>query len=132
VRAPDLIYTEETRVAHYQGGVTLTRPDLTVTAREIRAFLREESSENSLDKAIAESGVKIVSTSGGRTRTGTAEHSEYYAGEQKVILSGGDPLLVDSKTGKTAGRQLTWYANNDRLLVDGEPVKPAASTIRKK
>ncbi len=64
--------------------------------------------------------VKIVSTSPGkRVRTGTSEHSEYYAGDQKVILEGGTPLLIDSVKGKTAGKQLTWFANNDRLLVDG-------------
>ena len=67
-----------------------------------------------------------------RTRTGTSEHAEYYAGESKVILEGGSPVLVDSLKGKTTGKQLTWWANNDRLLVDGEENKPAQTNIRKK
>jgi lipopolysaccharide export system protein LptA len=132
VRAPDLVYTEATRLAHYQGGASLIRPDLAVTSRELRAFLSDGTGDSSLDRSIADGAVKIVSTVPGRTRTGTAEHAEYFTGEQKVILMGGDPLLVDSKTGKTAGQQLTWWANNDRLLVNGEPARPAASTIRKK
>jgi lipopolysaccharide export system protein LptA len=136
VRAPDLVYTEETRVAVYQGGVVLTRPGLTVNSHELQAFLKPADSDSSLDKAFADGVVKIVSmTSAGkttRTRTGTAEHAEYYADEQKVILQKGQPLLVDSAKNSTTGQQLTWWANNDRLLVDGAPSTPAESTIRKK
>src|SRR5581483_4013234 len=136
VHAPDLVYTEETRVAVYKGGVALNRPGLTVNAQELQAFLKPADSDSSLDKAFADGAVKIVSlTVSGkekRTRTGTAEHAEYYADEQKVILQKGQPLLVDSVKGTTTGQQLTWWANNDRLLVDGAPGKPAQSTIRKK
>jgi len=136
VRAPDMTYTEETRVAVYQGGVVLTRPGLTVNSRELQAFLKPADADSSLDKAFADGAVKIVSitTTGKttRTRTGTSEHAEYYADEQKVILQKGQPLLVDSAKDSTTGEQLTWWANNDRLLVDGAPSKPAVSIIRKK
>src|SRR6202023_1218826 len=97
-RAADLVYTEETRVAVYQGGVALTRPGLTVNSRELQAFLKPADSDSSLDKAFADGTVKIVSVSttgkATRTRTGTSEHAEYYADEQKVILQRGQPLLV--------------------------------------
>ncbi|MBZ5635213.1 MAG: LPS export ABC transporter periplasmic protein LptC [Acidobacteriia bacterium] len=136
VRATDLVYTEETRVAVYQGGTVLTRPGLTVNSRELQAFLKPADSDSSLDKAFAEGAVKIVSivatVKPARTRIGTSEHAEYYADEQKVILQKGQPLLVDNVQGDASGEQLTWWANNDRLLVDGVPSKPAKSTIRKK
>jgi lipopolysaccharide export system protein LptA len=135
VRAPDLVYTETTRIADYQGGVVLTRPGLTVNSRELQAFLKPADADSSLDKALADGAVKIVSvsTSGKttRTRTGTSEHGEYYADDQKMILQKGQPLLVDSLKGTAAGQQLTWWANNDRLLVEGGDAKPAESTIRK-
>jgi lipopolysaccharide export system protein LptA len=130
VRAPQLIYTEETRIALYEGGVALARPGLTTESKTLRAYLKDSSEESSLDKAYADGAVKIVSTAPDkRTKTGTAEHSEYYTADQKVILEGGAPLLIDSVKGRTAGKQLTWYANNDRLLVDGLESKPAESTI---
>jgi lipopolysaccharide export system protein LptA len=136
VRATDLVYTEETRVAVYQGGSVLTRPGLTVNSRELQAFLKPADSDSSLDKAFADGAVKIVSivttVKPARTRIGTSEHAEYYADEQKVILQKGQPLLVDNVQGDASGEQLTWWANNDRLLVDGVPSKPAKSTIRKK
>jgi lipopolysaccharide export system protein LptA len=107
-----------------------------VNSRELQAFLKPADADSSLDKAYADGAVNIISvtTSGKttRTRTGTSEHAEYYADEQKVILQKGQPLLVDSARGNTSGQQLTWWANNDRLLVDGAPSKPAESIIRKK
>jgi lipopolysaccharide export system protein LptA len=133
VRAPDLVYTGTTRVAHYQGGVTMTRPGLTVTGKELQAYLKEsDGGDTSLDKAVADGGVKILSTADKRTRTGTSEHAEYYAGEEKVILDGGGPLFVDSLKGQTRGNQLTWFANSDRLLVNGAESRPADSLLRKK
>ena len=137
VRASDLVYTEETRLAVYQGGVILTRPSLTVNSRDLQAFLKPADSDSSLDKAFADGAVKIVSVLNtvkpARTRTGTSEHAEYYADDQKVILQKGEPLLVDNVKGNAGpAHQLTWWANNDRLLVEGEPNKPAQGTIRKK
>jgi lipopolysaccharide export system protein LptA len=135
VRAPDMVYTEETRIAVYTGGVDLKRPDMVVTAKEIRAFLKDADQDSSLDKAFANGTVKVVSTSEKlkRTRTGTSDHAEYYADDQKVILQDGEPLLVDSVKGRTRGKQLTWWANDDRLLIDGvDKTNPAKSTIRKK
>ena len=137
VRASDMTYSDDTRLAVYQGGATLTRPGLTVAGREIRAYLNDRDADSSLDKAFAQGAVKIdsnVSKPGAqvRTRTGTSEHAEYYAGEGKVILQGGQPMVIDNVRGKTVGKQLTWWANDDRLLVDGEPDKPAQSNVKKK
>jgi len=132
VRAPDLVYTDETRLAYYQGGAAMVRPGLTVTGKELKAYLNERDADSSLDKAFADGTVKIVSTADKRTRTGTSEHGEYYTGEQKVILAGGDPLLVDTVKGQTRGKQLTWWSNNDRLLVNGAEKRSADSLFRKK
>jgi lipopolysaccharide export system protein LptA len=133
VHATDMVYTEETRIAHYTGGVTLARPDLNVAGKEMTAYLKDSSEDSSLDKVFTDGDVKIVSNrQAPRTRTGTSDHSEYYAGEEKVILKGGRPLLVDSVKGRTTGEELTWFANDDRLLVNGVEKKPTQSTILRK
>jgi lipopolysaccharide export system protein LptA len=133
VHAPKLVYTEETRIAEYTGGVLLQRSDnMTVTGKEIKAYLNDADAESSLNKTVADGAVKIVSTARGKTRTGTSEHSEYFADEGKVILSGGTPLLVDSKEGRTQGDQLTWWSNDDRLLNNGVPINPVKSVVRRK
>jgi lipopolysaccharide export system protein LptA len=132
VRAPDLLYKDEEKLAHYQGGVLLDRPNMKVKAREIRAFLRDSDNDSSLDHAFADGTVQIVQTGPDRTRTGTSEHAEYYVDDDKVILQGGQPQLVDSKKGTTRGAQLTWFSKDDRLLVNGAEGQPAKSKLRRK
>ena len=97
------MYTEADRLAHYSGGVAMNRPDLQVKAREIRACLADSGADSRLEKAFADGAVEIVQTSPDRYATGTAEHSEYYTADQKVILQGGVPKLADNK-GTAHGR----------------------------
>ena len=110
----------------------MVRPGLVVNGKELKAYLNDRDADTSLNHAFAEGAVKIVSTEDKRTRTGTGEHGEYYATERKVILNGGDALLVDSLKGQTRGKQLTWWSNNDRLLVNGAENRPADTLYLKK
>src|SRR5271166_1293504 len=59
VRAPDLEYNDDTRLAHYSGGATLERPDMTVKAADIHAYLRSDSNDSSLDHALADGQVEV-------------------------------------------------------------------------
>ena len=133
VRAPHLEYTEADRLAYYSGGTTLKRPNLEVKAREIHAYLSEAGSDSQLEKAIADGAVQIHQTSPDRTRTGTGEHSEYYPDEQKIVLQWGMPKLVDSKEGTTvAPHGLTYWADDDRLLLNGSNDQPVKTRIKRK
>jgi lipopolysaccharide export system protein LptA len=132
VKAPEMIYTEDDRVAHYKGGALLNRPGLQVKGFTIKAYLNDSSDDESLNRAIADGRVEIVQTNPQRTRTGTSEHADYYVGEERIVLEGGAPLLVDSVKGRTVGRQLTYFAKNDRLLVNGVEQKPSESVLKRK
>lgn len=102
-------------------------------SQELRAFLRDDSEDSSLDHAFADGKVEIVQTAPShRTKTGTSEHAEYYVDDDKLILEGGQPQLVDSKKGTTRGTKLTWFSQDDRLLVVGAEGKPANSKIQRK
>jgi lipopolysaccharide export system protein LptA len=132
VKARDLEYNDNTRLAHYSGGATLERPGMTVKAANIRAFLRNDSKDSSLDHAVADGHVQIHQVAPDRTRDATSEHAEYYVDEDKVILEGGQPRLVDSMRGTTTGEKLTWYSNDDKLSVVGKPQQPVKSVLHKK
>ena len=103
VRAPELVYSDEQRIADYKDGVILDRPNMKVKAREIRAFLRNNSDDSSLDHAFADGKVEIEQTAPGRIRNGASEHAEYYVDEDKVILEGGKPQFTDNVRGTTQG-----------------------------
>lgn len=132
VKAPHMVYTEQNRLAHYSGGVSLNRAGLEVKAADVRSWLAQEGSASRLEKAFADGAVHIVETGPLRTRIGTGEHAEYYTDDEKVVLRGGDPQLNDSLRGNTRGGELTYYANDDRLLVSGSAAHPAISRIRRK
>ena len=132
VKAPELVYNDENREATYKGGAILTRPNMQVKAREIRAFLRNNSNDSSLDHAFADGKVEIAQTAPGRIRNGTSEHAEYYLDDDKVILEGGQPQFIDSLKGTTRGAKLTWFSKDDRLLVNGAEAEPAKSSLKRK
>jgi lipopolysaccharide export system protein LptA len=146
VKADELLYTEQDRLAHYSGHVFLNRPNLRVKAGEVRAYLSEskpktpadadkaaDSTEDSrLEKAFADQQVEIVQTAPDRTRTGTGDHAEYYTtGEERILLRG-QPQFIDSKRGNTRGTELTYFVNDDRLLVTGGPGARTASRLLRK
>jgi lipopolysaccharide export system protein LptA len=144
VKAAEMVYTDQDRLAHYNGGVVLTRPGLQVKADDLRAILAEskkdakDSNKNAddessrLEKAYADGHVEIVQAAEDRTRTGTGDHAEYYTGDERIVLRGGQPQMVDSKKGYTRGAELTYYVNDDRLLVSGSPKQRATSRLRRK
>ena len=137
VHAPELLYRDDTRIALYTGGVKLVRDKMTVTSKQLKTFLTPKSDNNtnqsSLDHALADGTVEISEVvTPGRTRVGTGEHCEYYTKDDKVILNGGSPQMVDSYKGITRGRQLTYFSDDDHLIVDGQIKELAFTKMRKK
>jgi lipopolysaccharide export system protein LptA len=117
--------------------VKLTREKMTLTAKELLAYLTpndaNKSDESSLDHAFADGDVMISDqVAPNRTRTGIATHCEYYTKENKVVLNGGSPQMVDTVKGVTKGHQLTYYENDDRLIVEGEKKDLAFTQMKKK
>jgi lipopolysaccharide export system protein LptA len=131
VKAAELVYNDEERLAHYKGGAALNRPNMQVKAQEIRAFLRDDSDDSSLDHAFADGKVEVVQTAPQRTRNGASEHVEYFVDDERVILEGGSPRFTDSVRGTTKGAKLTWFSKDDRLLVNGVLKEPAKSVLRR-
>jgi lipopolysaccharide export system protein LptA len=137
VKAPDLLYHDDTRVALYTGGVTLLRNAMTIKSKELRAFLTPKTDDNkddsSLDHAFADGDMVVEDVLGpNHTRTGCADRGEYYTKEDKVVLVGGAPQIVDNLRGVTKGKQITYFSGDDRLLVQGEYKKPAFTKMTKK
>ncbi len=137
VKSADLVYTDADRLAHYTGGATLTRPGLDVKGREIRAFLKEKKGAEEddggsrLDKAFTDGEVEINEVTPLRKRVGTGVHSEYYTADDKIILRGNDAVLVDSVKGTSQGAELTYYKDEDKLVVSAAPQKQVKTKLRK-
>jgi lipopolysaccharide export system protein LptA len=134
VKSQHMVYTDPDRLANYTGGVDFWRPAMTVKSATLKAYLNEQDSDadSRINHAFGDGKVEIVQFAADRQRVGNSEHAEYYTDEGKVILTGGEPKLNDTKRGNTRGDKLTWFTNEDRLVVEGAPERKAQSRIRKK
>jgi lipopolysaccharide export system protein LptA len=135
VKAPHMVYTDEERLAVYTGGVDFWRPAMTVKTVTLKAFLNDQDSDadSKVNRAFGDGKCEVVQYAPDRHRIGNSEHAEYYTEDGKVIMTGGQPKLNDSKTGNdTRGDKLTWFTDDDRLIVEGAPKQKTQSHLRKK
>jgi len=143
VKATEMFYSDKERMVEYQTNVLMSRPGLEVKSNQLRAYLDEDDSERfneqpsgGIEKIFAYGAVRIVETGAQRVRKGTGETGEFYSADSKLVLEGGKPEMVDVVKGveqrRTTGKQLTWFANNDKIIVDGQEQKPALSTLQRK
>ncbi|MFN3324623.1 MAG: LPS export ABC transporter periplasmic protein LptC [Bryobacteraceae bacterium] len=145
IRAPAMRYTDNDRLAHYTGGAMLVRPGLSVRGRELRIWLADDKKKkpaeatgpeppaaSSIERLFADGEAQVVHTLPDRVRTGKADHAEYFADEDRLVLIGGDPVMNDSRRGVTRGRRLTLYARQDKLLVESSGSGPAVTRVLQK
>lgn len=136
IHAGEMTYSDKTKQAVYRTGVVMERTGLEVKSNEMRAWFREEQTpsgtQSKLERIFADGAVDIISRSPDRTRRGGAEHTEYYLEEDKVILTGGNPFVNDTKRGITRGALITWYSGQDRMIVDSSGSGGSVTRILKK
>jgi lipopolysaccharide export system protein LptA len=134
VKAQHMTYTDADRQAVYTGGVNFWRGGLTVKSATLKAFLNDDKSnaDSRINHAFADGAVEIVQAAKDRQRIGNSEHAEYYTEEGKIILTGGEPQLKDSLKGTSRGQKLTYFTDDDKLIMDGAPQKPVKTELRKK
>jgi lipopolysaccharide export system protein LptA len=134
VKAPHMVYTDADRMAFYTGGTDFWRPTLTVKCLTLKAWLNDKNSDadSRLNHAIGDGKVDIVQIAKDRKRVGTGEHAEYYTDEGKIVLTGGEPKLDDSLKGQTVADKLTYFTDDDRLLLEGAPKKQVRTHLLRK
>jgi lipopolysaccharide export system protein LptA len=135
VRAQKMTYTDADRLAIYTGDVSMVRVGLTVKCTTLQAYMNDgkpvdgKTPDSRIDRALADGKVEIVQIVAPRQRVGTSEHGEYYTEEGKIVLTGGHPYLKDTKEGDATGDNVTYFTNDDKLIIDGSPKKKVAGHI---
>ena len=142
VKASHLVYQDTDRLAHYTGGAIMNRPGLWVKGKEIRAFLSEKKDDDDesdeggassrLDKAITDGDVEVVDSTPKRKRTGTGFQAEYFTTKEHVVLHGDLALLVDSISGTTTGKDITYTTAEDKLETSKPAEKQAKARLKRK
>ena len=131
VRSAKLVYTDQDKIATYSAGADFQQPALSVKAETLKAWLNDSDADSRIHHAFGDGKVEIVQAAAGRRRVGTGEHAEYYTDEGRIQLSGGQPVLTDTLRGNTKGEKLTYFTENERLVVDGTQQQPVESRVRR-
>jgi lipopolysaccharide export system protein LptA len=135
VRADAMKYDETKRQVEYDVSVELRRGALRVNAKELDAWLSPPGEANRrLEKAIARGAVEVVEASenGVPPRKGFGDQAHFLPAEEKVILQGEPARVVNARQDTTRGSELTYYLNDDRLLVLGSAEERSYSLRRKR
>ena len=121
VRAGALTYWDGEARAHAEGGVQADSTQTSMKCRTADFFFEQDAAANGaktqrMNRAVGDGDVNIRA----RQEHGTAEHGEYDAATEKLVLSGGNPTFFDSSGNKTTGRQLTVNLADDTIQVQSE------------
>jgi lipopolysaccharide export system protein LptA len=130
VRAPSLTYWDDQGKAHLEGGVSASSQQGSLTSKALDLFLTPPGTPpgaatgtptapagRQLNRVVAQGNVIVRQGE----RRGVAEQAEYTAADEKFVLSGGQPTLIDdASSDTTTGRSLTFFVANDTILIDSQ------------
>ena len=129
-----LVYTDSERRAHLDEDVVAKSGDVTITSKQMDAFLQargpmdnsQASPAGKLDKIVASGQVVITQPS----RHGEGSKLTYTTADDKLVLTGGPPSIFDAERGKITGVSLTFFRHDDRVLVEGSNSSPTVTKTR--
>ncbi len=108
---------DKEKMVVFKGSVIAKQDDLYIFTDVIETYLNEESNE--ISKAYAKGNVKIVK----QDRTATAQEAFFDNIKREIILKG--DVVVYQGQDKITGNVITYYINEDKVVVEGEPEKRA-------
>ncbi len=105
VKSQHMLYTDPDRLATYTGGVDFWRPAMTVKSVTLKAYLNENDSDadSRVNHAFGDGKVEVVQYAPDPPPCREQRACGILYGRGKVILTGGEPKLNDSKTGNDTG-----------------------------
>jgi lipopolysaccharide export system protein LptA len=134
IHAPSLTYWDDQSKARLEGGVTATSQQGELTSKTLDAYLGPAPAGSKAEAHASSDGAGTGS--GGRQltrlvaqeqvvvrqgdRRGTAQEAVYTAADQKFVLSGGEPTIIDANSDTTTGHSLTFFVANDTILIDSQ------------
>ncbi|MGH9773722.1 MAG: LPS export ABC transporter periplasmic protein LptC [Candidatus Acidiferrales bacterium] len=115
IHAAKLDYYDQANRASLDGGVTAETTGQSILAQKMQLLLSSPAgAKKQLDTAVAQG--QVVVRQGGRR--GTGERADYSAVDEKFVLSGGTPTIIDAAGNTTQGRSLTFFRASDTIFVD--------------
>jgi len=115
IQAERMVYEDRLQRVLYERNVQLNSWMGVLNSRQLEVFLESEENQTSIERILAKGGVKIYQPG----RTSCSESAEYFRSEEKIVLVGGPPRVVDPERGSTVGARLTLGLNDGSISVEG-------------
>lgn len=115
---------DKEKMVVFRGSVIAKQDDLYIFTDVIETYMNEESNE--ISKAYAKGSVKIVK----QDRTATAKEAFFDNTKGEIILKG--DVVVFQGQDKVTGDVVTYYINEDKVVVEGETEKRARAVLTPK
>lgn len=112
---------DKEKMVVFKGSVVAKQDDLFIFTDVIETYMNEESNE--ISKAYAKGSVKIIK----QDRTATAKEAFFDNTKGEIILKG--DVVVYQGQDKVTGNVVTYYINEDKVVVEGEPEKRARAVL---
>jgi LPS export ABC transporter protein LptC len=116
IQAERMLYEDERQRVFYEKNVRMVSSIGVLTSDQLEIFLVTEGGQRSVQRMVAKGKVKISQPN----RRSFSDLAEYFRKEEKVVLTGGTPTIVDSERGSATGARLTIYMDDDRISVEGD------------
>ncbi len=116
IQAEKMIYRDQTQKAVYEKNVRMRHSMGLVQSDRLEVELETIENQTRPRRLIALGHVKIFQPQ----RLATSEMAEYFRADDRLVLSGGSPRVLDSERGSTSGARLTLFRNNDSIFVEGD------------
>ena len=115
VNSGKLAYFDAENLAKLEENVAVQSADQKMRASTLDLyFTKAPDGASQINRAVGKGGVVVEEGD----RRATADTGVYTAGDQKFVLSGGNPTIYDATEGTTTGRELTFYIASDTIIVD--------------
>jgi len=112
---------DKEKMVIFKGSVIAKQDDLYIFTDMIETYMNQESNE--ISKAYAKGNVKIVQ----QDRTATAQEAFFDNIKREIVLKG--DVVVFQGQDKITGNVITYYINEDKVVVEGEPEKRARAVL---
>jgi lipopolysaccharide export system protein LptA len=116
IKSNDLSADNKGKTAVFSGKVVAKQGDLTIFCDKMTVYYG--NTQGDVDKIEADGNVRIVQ----ENRTGLASHAVYESKQGKIVLSGGNPKVMQGAD-TVSGEIITYFIDDERSSVTGGRVE---------
>jgi lipopolysaccharide export system protein LptA len=117
IQARRMVYEDSLQKATYQVGVKMNGSMGVLNSNQLEIFLAPKDNHTTVKRLLASGAVTIHQPN----RTSFSDIAEYFRDEEKIVLTGGPPRILDSERGSTVGARLTMHLDDGSMAVEGDP-----------